>query len=120
MQFVNDAGMTPEVVEKKYSYLKSQFDGIGAEWCILTPHFVRPDWMGQKIVKVEADPRPYVTGVRAFCQKHKIALADASLRWGHLVKEGTPYVTLLSNSINHPNDHGHALFADALMELFSP
>lgn len=118
MEFVNDAGMSPEVVEQKYSFLKSKFDAIGAEWCILTPHFVRPDWMGQTTVKVEADPRPYVAGVRAFCAKHQVALADASLRWGHLVKEGVPYVTLLSNSINHPNDHGHRLFADALMELF--
>jgi len=118
MEFVNDAGMSPEVVEQKYTSLKSQFDAIGAEWCILTPHFVRPDWMGQTTVKVEADPRPYVAGVRAFCAKHHVALADASLRWGHLVKEGVPYVTLLSNSINHPNDHGHRLFADALMELF--
>ena len=118
MEFVNDAWMNPEVVEQKYSSLKAQFDAIGAEWCILTPHFVRPDWMGQNTVKVETDPRPYVVGVRTFCQKHQVALADASLRWGHLVKEGIPYTTLLSNSINHPDDRGHALFSDALMELF--
>ena len=118
MEFVNDAWMSPEVVAQKYSALKAQFEGIGAEWCILTPHFVRPDWMGQSTVKVETDPRPYVAGVRTFCQKHHVALADASLRWGHLVKEGTPYITLLSNSINHPDDRGHALFAAALMELF--
>ena len=118
MEFVNDAWMSPEVVETKYSYLKKRFAEIGAEWVILTPHFVRPDWMGVTSGRVEADPRPYVAGVRQFAARHNIALADASLRWGHLDREGVPYVTLLSNSINHPDDRGHELFAQALMELF--
>jgi hypothetical protein len=118
MEFVNDAYMSPEVVEKKYSYLLDRFQNIGAEWVILTPHFVRPDWMGTSSLRVEADPRPYVAGVRAFAAKHNVALADASLRWGHLLKEGIPYTTLLSNSINHPDDRGHFMFALALMELF--
>ncbi len=118
MEFVNDAWMSPEVVEQKYSYLLKRFQEIGAEWAILTPHYVRPDWMNSPNERVETDPRPYVAGVRQFCTKHSIALADASLRWGHLVKEGIPYMTLLSNSINHPNDPGHEIFAQALMELF--
>jgi len=118
MEFVNDAYMTPEMVEQKYSYLLQRFQEIGAEWIILTPHYVRPDWMGVNTVRVETDPRPYVAGLRQFAAKHRVALADASLRWGHLLKEGIPYVTLLSNSINHPDDRGHELFAQALMELF--
>ncbi len=118
MEFVNDAYMTPEIVEEKYSYLLKRFQEIGAEWIILTPHYVRPDWMNAPSVRVEADPRPYVAGLHQFAERHKIALADASLRWGHLVKEGIPYITLLSNSINHPNDHGHEMFAQSLMELF--
>jgi lysophospholipase L1-like esterase len=118
MEFVNDAFMTPAVVEQKYASLQKRFAAIGAEWVILTPHFVRPDWMGAPSPRVESDPRPYVAGVRQFAAKHNVALADASLRWGHLLKEGVPYTTLLSNSINHPNDQGHTLFAQALMELF--
>ncbi len=118
MEFVNDAFMTPEVVETKYSYLQKRFAEIGAEWVILTPHYVRPEWMSASSVRVETDPRPYVAGVRQFAAKHSVALADASLRWGHLLKEGIPYTTLLSNSINHPDDRGHELFALSLMELF--
>jgi len=110
MEFVNDAFMSPEVVEQKYGYLLKRFNEIGAEWIILTPHFVRPDWMGAKTIRLETDPRPYVEGVRKFCAAHKVALADASLRWGHLVKEGIPYTTLLCNSINHPDDRGHEMF----------
>ena len=118
MEFVNDAYLTPEQVETRYTALQKRFEEIGAEWIILTPHFVRPDWMGETTVRVEKDPRPYTAGVRAFAARHHVALADASLRWGHLVKEGIPYVTLLKNSINHPDDRGHEIFARALMELF--
>jgi lysophospholipase L1-like esterase len=118
MEFVNDAWMSPAVVEEKYSYLLKRFQEIGAEWIILTPHYVRPDWMNAPSVRVESDPRPYVAGLREFAAKHHVALADASLRWGHLVKEGIPYITLLSNSINHPDDRGHEIFAQSLMDMF--
>ena len=107
MEFVNDSFMTPPVLEEKYASLQKRFAAIGAEWAILTPHFVRPDWMGASSARVEADPRPYVAGVRQFTAKHNVALADASLRWRHLLKEGIPYPTLFCNSINHPDDRGH-------------
>jgi hypothetical protein len=118
MEFVNDSYLTPELVEEKYSYLHHRFQQIGAEWIILTPHFVRPNWMGADSVRLDSDPRPYVKGVRQFTSKHGVALADASLRWGHLWKEGIPYTTLLCNGINHPDDRGHELFALSLLELF--
>jgi lysophospholipase L1-like esterase len=118
MEFVNDAWMTPEIVEEKYSYLQKRFEEIGAEWIILTPHFVRPDWMNARSLRIVEDPRPYVAGLRQFAAKHNVALADASLRWGRLLNQGIPYITLLSNSINHPDDRGHDLFALALMDLF--
>lgn len=118
MEFVNDAWMSPEVVEQKYLKIKERLDSIGAEWVILTPHFVRPDWMGATTVRVTEDPRPYTAGVRAFGKKHGVAVADAAARWGNLVREGIPYVTLLANSINHPDDRGMEIFAQALMDLF--
>lgn len=118
MEFVNDAGLTPEMVEEKYSYLLKRFQDAGAEWAILTPHMVWPPWMGKTTSKIEDDPRPYVAGLRAFAAKHHVALADASKRYGHLVKEGIPYITLMVNSLNHPDDRGHEIFARALMELF--
>ena len=95
-----------------------RFQDAGIEWTILTPHYVRPDWMNAPNDRVTEDPRPYVAGIREFCAKHKVALADTSLRWGFLVKQGIPYMSLLVNCINHPNDAGHELFAQALMEMF--
>lgn len=118
MEFVNDAYLTPQQVEERYSYFLERFQQAGIEWVILTPHFVRPDWMGAASVRIEDDPRPYVAGLRTFARRHHVALADASLRWGHLLKEGIPYITLLANCINHPDDRGHELFARSLMELF--
>jgi lysophospholipase L1-like esterase len=118
-EFVNDAGLNPEQVEKQYSKFLADFQAIGAEWIILTPHYVRPDWMGLNRERdIDSDPRPYVTGLRLFSAKHNVALADAALRYGRLWRQGIPYTTVMLNSINHPDARGMKLFADALMELF--
>lgn len=118
-EFVNDAGLNPEQVEKQYSKFLADFQAIGAEWIILTPHYVRPDWMGLNRERdIDNDPRPYVTGLRQFSAKHNVALADAALRYGRLWRQGIPYTTVMLNSINHPDARGMKLFADALMELF--
>lgn len=70
--------------------------------------------------EIDDDPRPYVTGLRQFAERHAIALADASQRYGRLWRQGIPYNTLMLNSINHPNAQGMRLFADSLMALFPP
>jgi len=118
-EFVNDAGLKPEQVEERYTKLLTDFQSIGAEWIILTPHYVRPDWMGlTREREVDEDPRPYVAGLRTFAREHKIALADAARRYGRLWRQGIPHSTIMLNSINHPNADGMTIFADALMELF--
>lgn len=118
-EFVNDAGLSPEKVETVYSKLLADFQQIQAEWIILTPHYVRPDWMGlDRERDVDQDPRPYVQGLRQFSQKHHVALADASLRYGRLWRQGIPYNSLMTNCINHPDARGLRIFADALMQLF--
>jgi lysophospholipase L1-like esterase len=118
-EFVNDGGMNPAQVNERYGKLLADFQGIGTEWIILTPHYVRPDWMGLNRERdVDDDPRPYVAGLREFAPQHWIALADASRRYGRLWRQGIPYSSLMLNSINHPDARGMKLFADALMELF--
>ena len=118
-EFVNDAGLNPKQVEDRYAKLLADFQSIGAEWIILTPHYVRPDWMGLNRERdVDDDPRPYVAGLRAFSTQHDVALADAARRYGRLWRQGIPYSTIMLNSINHPDARGMKIFADALMELF--
>ncbi len=118
-EFINDASLDEAGVLKQHGGLLNAFRGIGAEWVILTPHFSRPDWMGLRSEnRIEADPRPYVRGLRRFTENNGVALADASARWVRLWRQGLPYSTLLVNNINHPDERGMGLFADALMALF--
>lgn len=118
-EFVNDAGLKPAQVEERYGKLLNDFQAMGTEWIILTPHYTRPDWMGLNRERdIDDDPRPYVKGLREFSAKHQVALADASLRYGRLWRQGIPHSTIMLNSINHPDARGMKIFADALMELF--
>jgi hypothetical protein len=104
-EFINDAGMSEQAVKQRYGKLLRDFKRIDAEWIILSPHYMRPDMMG-------------LTKERKFTTLHPVALADASLRYGRLWRQGIPYSTLMLNAINHPDARGMKLFADSLMALF--
>lgn len=117
-EWVNDAYLKGDALDAQYGLIVQKLRGAGAEVVLLTPHLVRPDWMGVTTLKFDDDPRPYVQGLRAFANANDVALADGAARWCGLWRQGIPYTTLLSNSINHPNAQGHGLLADALMALF--
>ena len=118
-KFVNDGGLSEAKVEERYGKILADFRKIGAEWIILTPHYVRPSWMGLSSQRnIDGDPRAYVKGVRLFAQKNQVAVAEGSLRYGRLWRQGIPYITLMENNINHPNAYGHTLFVDSLMAIF--
>lgn len=117
LEFVNDAGMTPAVVDEVYNDILKRVQSIGAELILITPHFTMWRMMGFKGMR-EVERRPYVLALREYSNKHNIALADAAARWEHLWKEGLPYLTLLHNTINHPDDRGHRLFAEELWKCF--
>ena len=117
IEFVNDAGMTPEKVEETYGEILKRLEPTGAEVILITPHFTMWRMMGFHSMR-EAEKRPYVIALREFAQKHNVGLADAAARWQHLALEGIPYLTLLHNTINHPDDRGHRLFAEELWKCF--
>jgi hypothetical protein len=113
-EFFNNSGLKSAQVEDRYSKLLADFRTIGAEWIILTPHYGRPDWMELTHEReIDDDPRPYVAGLRQFAAKHHVELADASLRWGCLWRQGISYRPLLLNSVNHPNARGMKLLPTA-------
>jgi lysophospholipase L1-like esterase len=118
IEFVNDAYLNEEQTQTHYTEIMGHLNGIGAEVILITPHLVRPDWLGVKTLKFDEDPRPYVKGLRRFAAEHNIALADASARWCRLYRQGIPYVTLEANSINHPDVRGMDIFVEALMGVF--
>ena len=68
--------------------------------------------------ELDDDPRPYVKFIRKFTAEKNVGLADAAKRYGHLWREGIPYNTLMTNTINHPDKDGMKIFADALMAIF--
>lgn len=118
-EFVNDAFMDEATAIRRYSEMLADFKGIGAEWIILAPHYVRPDWMGLGSEKgADDDPRPLVKGLRAFAAENNVPLADTPTLYGKLWRSGIPYNTLMTNNINHPNAFGMELFAAALARLF--
>ncbi len=118
-EFVNDCNLPEEIFTENYCKIKEAFDQINAEWIILTPHYTTPAWMDLADSKnCDDDPRALVKFLRDFTVKNKIPLADASIYWGRLYRQGIPYETLFSNGINHPLEYGLSLFADALMNLF--
>lgn len=117
IEFVNDAGMSAPQVEETYSELRRRLGD--AEVILITPHFTMPAMMGIEHLW-EPEQRPYVLALRDFAGRHGVALADASARWEHLWKEGLPYLTLLHNTVNHPDDRGHRLFAEELWKCFRP
>lgn len=118
IEFVNDADLSESETIEQYTAILNKFSYIDTEIILITPHYIRPDWMGADTMKLDDDPRTYVKTLREFAAKHNIALADASKYWGRLWREGIPYIIYLPNSINHPDAHGHELFVKSLMELF--
>jgi len=78
---------------------------------------VRPDWMRAESMRT-AEVRAAVGYLKEVAAELNVGLADASRRWAHLWVEGLPYITLLYNGINHPDDRGHQLFVEELKTFF--
>jgi lysophospholipase L1-like esterase len=110
IEFVNDMGWPRDKLRQNYHELFARIRAAGAEPVLLTPHYMWPEWMGP----FEASR----AALKEIAAQEKVGVADASARWGALLAVGIPYETLLVNCINHPDDRGHHMFVDALMELF--
>jgi lysophospholipase L1-like esterase len=118
VEFVNDCGLTAEQTERCHSEMLARLAPTGARIVLCTPHFTMLDLMGAAGLRT-AEVRPGVAALHALAERHGLALADASSRWAHLWREGLPYVTLLRNGINHPDDRGHRLYAEELMRVIT-
>ena len=117
IEFVNDVTFPRDVLEQLYGKMVDELHAIGAEVILITPHFCAPEMMQTDDLRT-AETRDYVNFLCEFAERRNLAVADASARWAHLWKEGLPYTTLLANTLNHPDDRGHALFAEELMKCF--
>jgi lysophospholipase L1-like esterase len=117
IEFVNDMGLPDEVIPANYKSAFEQIRAIGAEVILITPHFTMAEMMGKAHPR-GGETRHTVEVLREVAKEYHVGLADASLRWAHLDEEGLPYVALLDNGINHPDDRGHEMFVKELMTFF--
>ena len=118
MEFVNDAQFSGERFETVYRENLRRIRELDAEWIVALSHFTCPAWMGIHDLRNAVDRREYVRDLKGFAEKHGLGIADASGRWAHLASEGIPYVILLANSLNHPIDAGHRIYAEELLKNF--
>jgi hypothetical protein len=121
MEFINDADMTTGELNERYGRFLADFKKVGSELILFTPHYMHPDWMkfpSQDNPDTSHDPREYVSALRLFAARNHIPLADVSLRYGRLWRQGIPYQTWMLNGINHPNARGMSIYTDALIQLF--
>ncbi|MBO7393945.1 MAG: SGNH/GDSL hydrolase family protein, partial [Abditibacteriota bacterium] len=108
----------PEMLDEAYTDIKARMNRLGAEYILITPHFTTPYWMGFDDMRAAKENRSYVFYALDWAEKNGYGIADASSRWAHLGKEGIHYITFLGNTLNHPNDYGHKMFAEELMKCF--
>ncbi len=117
-EFVNDTGLPMDLVEKEYAQLQQDFAANGIEWLIMTPHFTTFEVMGGQGWRITKEARLQVLFVRKFA-KPGVGVADAAARYEHFDCEGVPFASFMVNSINHPNNWGHTVFAEVLLNYFT-
>ena len=119
-EFINDTWHTPVNFAANYNRIRDDFRAVGAEWILITPGYQRAAGLESAAEQKECDddPRYYVAMLRDFARRNRIPVADVSARYGRLWRQGIPFLTLLTNQINHPNRQGMAIYADALLALF--
>ena len=119
LEFVNDTGLSSvEAVAVHYGEILRRVRELDAELILITPHFTCPEMMNFPEKNQNRECRPYVEGLRQLADREHLGLADASRRWEELEKQGIPYVTLLVNAVNHPDDRGHRIFVEEIMRNF--
>jgi len=119
VEFVNDSSLPSASHAARYDDLAARLRALGAEVIFVAPHFTYPERMGFGQNLRAPDGRDYVSFLRLFADRHRYALADVSGLWGQFHRTGAPYLVLLKNGINHPNDQGHAMMAAEILKCFS-
>ncbi|MBQ7258061.1 MAG: hypothetical protein IJS60_10280 [Abditibacteriota bacterium] len=122
MEFVNDTYqfITPDLLVENYNKVRDIFAEKDIDWVIMLPHFTDFDRASFGTEKYRTEQRWYDKWIRKeYCEKYpNIAVADASVLWGHLLFEGIPFCTLNVNGINHPCNEGHQILANGVLDLF--
>ena len=123
--------MVPKVTEEKPDLVLLAFgmnDGGGFEEKMLK---LRDDVIAANpeadiVLVAPMTMNPLFAGADGFVKKAKIlgkmvianvAVADVTTPWLEILKK-KPFSDLSGNNVNHPNDFGHRLYAQVILELF--
>jgi len=111
---MNDVGFTP--VEDYRSQAGRILNTIrernrGTEIILVAPMLGNPEWIYTPVEKFPL----FRDALESLCGPG-VALADLSSLWADLLKVKS-YHDLTGNGVNHPNDFGHRIHAQVLLEL---
>ncbi|MFD2333437.1 beta-galactosidase [Cohnella sp. GCM10020058] len=88
---------------------------MDADIALLTPCLPNPRWR-----YAHPQARMFAETIRRVGLLHGAAVADAQLRFEAALAAGKTHESLLGSHVNHPSAYGHALYAEALVDLFGP
>jgi lysophospholipase L1-like esterase len=117
VEFVNDLMVPAPQLEANYAKIIGLMKQSGAELILCTPHLPAPNVMAAASWQA-VGAKPYIKLVRRTATSSQVGLADVALRWEGLRREGLRPDFMLVDEVIHPNDRGHALYAEELMKCF--
>jgi acyl-CoA thioesterase-1 len=85
-----------------------------ADIVLITPCLPNPLWK-----YASPNVTDYADKLRELGFKYRIGIADLQRIWLNELAAGKTHESLLINNVNHPNDYGHSLYAQALNVLLS-
>lgn len=81
----------------------------GSAVILVSPCRPNPRWRW-----TSGDTGLYAEVLRKLAHEYSLPFADVTALWDYNLSCGKTYESLLNNDINHPNDFGHSIYADAL------
>ena len=117
VEFINDMRLPAEILDANYAKILAALKQAGCDVILCVPHLPVPALMGTKSWEQVAQ-HPYFTFLRRTARSAQTGLADVARRWTNLDREGLRPDLMLADEIIHPNDRGHAIYAEELLKCF--
>jgi hypothetical protein len=83
-----------------------------ADIVLITPCLPNPRW-----VFASSNTEDYAAALHQIRAEYGVALADLRKIWLEHLAAGKTQESLLVNNVNHPNNYGHFLYAQAMEQL---
>lgn len=110
---VNDTSIGLERARKAWSAMIEQAQAKGVKVILLTPTPI----MGKKFDDPKVALNQHAEQIRALAREYHVGLVDSLAAFARFEQGGGQVATLMAQ-VNHPNQAGHKLVADALIQWF--